>query len=367
MGKRKWNDLTGMRPELRIFHRVKIPVYPVVMSFDDLKYWPKNLRTILAFEVLATEAGHPLVQIDVDKIAAFLLQRPELKLWDLAKSIARNGVRAPLIVLEDGTLLDGNRRFFACAALRRSDPTKYQDVLASIPAWVIKNNDLDEQKRLNILAEANFVSDYKVEWPLEVKAQVVCDHFEKVLKRAGDREAAFTEAAEIYGVDRRTIREYLDSVALAKEYIASAPKGRTNEFREHVQSRFVYFWEFWNKATTGRSALDSEKELPKVKTLFFKMIETSRFKNMKQVEPMVRAIRDDHAWSLLEESLGSKIDQVEVIVNEGKAIKSSEDKIRNFFRWLDKSDTSKFTKSAKDLLRQLVDLCSRIIAARGDK
>ncbi len=103
-----------------------------------------------------------------------------------------------------------------------------------------------------------------------------------------------------------------------------------------------------------------------MKKLFFKMIETKRFKNMKQVEPMVRSVRDEHLWNLLESSKGVKIDMVEALFNEQRAIKSAEDKVRNFLKWLQsRAQPSTFTKATFALLQNVVDTCLKLLRRRG--
>ena len=80
---------------------------------------------------------------------------------------------------------------------------------------------------------------------------------------------------------------------------------------------------------------------------------------------MIKAVRDPYEWKLLIKSNGSKIAQVEAIYKEKKAIRSSEDKVRNFMRWLkDKAEPSLFTKATYVLLKKLKNECARLIKGR---
>ncbi|MBU1692458.1 MAG: ParB N-terminal domain-containing protein [Verrucomicrobia bacterium] len=355
----------GIQPQRQLFHNKRLDVYPTEVKFEDIVFWPENYRTILPFDLLEAQKGKVLSKISLPEITEFLAQRPDLELVDLADSIARNGVRVPLIVLDDGTLLDGNRRYFACSyLLHRAELEKQArpQVLDEIPVLVIKSDAIDERTRFKILAEANYVRDFKVEWPLDVKAGVINHYFHNCLKEGRMTEdQAYDEIKDVFGEDRSKVDAYVESVSISNEFINSVPAARKNEFRERVQGKFLYFWEFRNKALRGRAPLDSKGELPKVKKLFFKMIETDRFNNFKQVEPMIRAVRDDYTWELLASSQGSKIDQVEALYKEQKAIRSAEDKIRNFLRWLRQENPQSFTKAAMKLLEELASLVSKAL------
>ena len=107
----------GITPLKQLFHNQRLDVYPTKLKFEDILFWPENFRTVLAFDLLEAQKNKPLRKISLSEITDFLVKRSELELVDLADSIVRNGVRVPLIVLDDGTLLDGNRRYFACSHL----------------------------------------------------------------------------------------------------------------------------------------------------------------------------------------------------------------------------------------------------------
>jgi len=355
----------GIEPQHRLFHNVKVDVYPKEVSFEEIQFWPENSRTVLDFDILEAQKKRAISDISLEELTDFLVDRYDLHLVELAESIAKNGVRVPLIIIDDGTLLDGNRRYFACSYIFHRAKRKKQaipDVLMNIPAMIIKSKDIDDRLKQKILAEANFVSDYKVPWTLAVKAEVINDYYKLCIRNKLTPQQTYDEIEDVYGVSRSDIDAYVEAIELTEQFILSAQIDRRNQFREIVQSRFVYFWEFRNKALRGRAPLDTQTELPQVKALFYKMIETQRFKNMKQIEPMVKAVRDSDMWSMLVESQGSKIDVVEALYKEEKAIRSAEDKIRNFLKWLQiKADPTTFTAAAFKLLDQLVSEATGIL------
>lgn len=356
---------TTGKSEKQLFHNEWLDVYPQPVSFGDIKFWPENHRTELAFDILEAQKGKPISKLTLTEITDFLVGRNDLRLVPLASSIEKNGVRVPLIVLDDGTLLDGNRRYFACSYLSSEAKKKGKpepEVLSKITVWVIKTKDISERTKQKILAEANFVEDYKVPWPLDVKAKIIDDFYKSCIKEGLDKNKVYKEISDVYSEEKDKVDAYIETIKLTNEFIRSASKAEKNKFRQIVQEQFLYFWEFRNKALKGRNPLDPKKELPKVKRLFFKMMSLQRFKNFKQVEPMIRSVRDEYAWELLSKSKGVKIDQVEALIKEQKAIKSAEDKVRNFLRWLQtKAESSTFTRGTFTLLHKLVIECKKLL------
>jgi len=361
-------SIKGIKAEERLFHNVRLNVYPRKIAFKKIYFWRENYRTALHIELLEAEKTKSISQLNLSEITEFLVGRYELRLADLAASIEKNGVKVPLIILSDGLLLDGNRRYFACSYIFHKSQQKKlpcPEVLNEIPVLVIKTDDVDERTKQKILAEANFVQDYKVPWTLDVKAKVISEFYKSCIKSNFTPKQAYEEIEDVYSTQKSDVDAYIETLKLTKEFVSSAPKSKRNKFREHVQAKFLYFWEFRNKALKGGGALDTKTELPKAKFLFFKMINTGRFKNFKQVEPMIRAVRDKHLWAILNNSEGSKIDMVEAILKEQRAVKSAEDKVRNFLRWLQtKSEPKNFSKATFTLLEKLKTVCSRLIKQR---
>lgn len=362
-------SIKRIKAEKRLFHNVRLDVYPRNIAFEEIDFWQENYRTLLHIDILEAEKGKSIQNLTIEEITKFLVQRPELRLAELAASIEKNGVKVPLIILTDGLLLDGNRRYFACSHILHKTKDKglpIPEVLTEIPTFVIKKEDVDDRIIQKILAEANFVQDYKVEWSLDVRAKVIADFYQACIKKKMSREKAYEEINDVYSLKKGGVDAYIETIQLTDEFISTAPRKRRNDFRELVQSKFVYFWEFRDKAIKGSYALDTTTELPKVKKLFFDMIKNERFKNMKQVEPMIRSVRDKHLWKLLSTSGGTKIEMVDVIIKEQKAIKSAEDKVRNFLIWLQtKADLSTFTNATFTLLGKLVTAGSELIKRRS--
>lgn len=353
-------SVDNLEKRVKQFHDQNLTVYPTSLRFEDIHFWPQNNRTLFTFERLEAETGKKLEALSLEQITDFVAKEPLHELPKLAKSINNSGVQIPLIVSDRGKLLDGNRRYFACAYLKFQAEKKRQPIpkaLEAIPVLVIKHEDLaNPLTELKIIAEANFVADLKVVWPLDAQARAIEEYSSRFKKNDGTSYEPH-ELAEMLGIDRARVVDLLDTLALTKEYIDQAANGE-EIIRKHriVENKFVYFWEFVNKGIKGRSGFEGKPELPEVKQMFFDLIDTGRdsnLTNVKQVEPIVQARRDDVAWSLLNES-SSNLAIVVAMINEKKEIRKAEDKLRLFHAWLEKA--SEFTPAAKNYLIKISEL-----------
>ena len=230
-------------------------------------------------------------EIPLDEIISYVARLPVHDLDKLSKSIERNGVRVPLIVLDDHTLLDGNRRFFAAHLLRMRKLRAKQpipEVLERIPVWIVKRASLTPRQEMKILAEANFVSDLKVPWPDGAKAKTIQSYYKNCIAQGMEHEAAITEISEIFAISLQMVAEWLETLEIADDFTARASSERDSYARRRiVEERFVYFWEFRNKSKKGKAKLD-EKEFPEVERMFFTLMsKADGFQNMKQIEPLI--------------------------------------------------------------------------------
>jgi ParB-like chromosome segregation protein Spo0J len=353
------------KAQRKLFHNEWINVYPTTLPLDEIDFWKKNNRTIFTFERLCRLKGKELNKLSIEEITRFVAERDIHKLQVLADSIGRNGVQVPLIIRDDGKLLDGNRRYFACqwlkiqCAERGKEPP---ESLSQIPVQVIRKADLKDTLELKILAEANFIPDLKVAWPLDAQARAVEEYYHQFRKdKKADHETALVEVVAVFGITRQRAMDLLDTLELTKTFIAEgADEDEKIRRREIVEDQFVYHWEFRNKAMKGSGALNALTELDDVKKVFFQYMAMGRdnpIKNVKQIEPLVRAKRDPTAWSLLKESKGAKLPIVVSMMNEKKEVRKAEDKIRVFLAWL--KETDDLTAKAKTYLREVAELATK--------
>lgn len=354
----------GITPQKKLFHNEWLDVYPTTLPLSAIEFWKENNRTIFTFERLQIEKHKKLDKLSIEEITQFIAEQDIHKLQVLAESIKRNGVQVPLFIRDDGKLLDGNRRYFACKWLQmqcRGRNVPEPPTLLDIPVFIIKKNDLSSELELKILAEANFIPDLKVSWPLDAQARAVEDYYQERRQKGVDHETAIVESIGVFGINRSRIIDFLDTLKLIKVFIDEGidDADRINR-RIIVEDRFVYFWEFVNKAMKGRGAFDNLAELSEVRNMFFELIGKGRdspIKSVKQVEPLVQSKRDGTAWSMLQESKGAKLSVVVSMMNEKKEVRKDEDKVRIFLAWL--KDAEDLTPKAKLYLREVAVLAER--------
>ena len=354
----------GIKPQKKLFHNEWLNVYPTSLPLSAIEFWKENNRTIFTFERLQIEKGKKLDELSIEEITQFIAEQDIHKLDVLAKSIGRNGVQVPLIIRDDGKLLDGNRRYFACQRLQMQYKEQNESIpstLLDIPAFIIRKNDLSRELELKILAEANFIPDLKVTWPLDAQARAVEDYYQERRQNNVDHESAIAEATGVFGIKRSRVIELLDALKLTKVFIneGTDETDRINR-RIIVEERFVYFWEFVNKAMKGHGAFDNPAELSEVRDMYFGLIGKgvdSPITSLKQVEPLVQSKRDETAWSMLKESKGAKLSVVVSMMNEKKEVRKDEDKIRIFLAWLNRAED--LTPKAKSYLREVAALAAK--------
>jgi len=350
------------KAEKKRFHNEWVNVYPTYLALDQIHFWNENNRTIFTFERLCRLKGkESLGDISIEDITQFVAEQGVHKIEILADSIARNGVQVPLIIRDDGKLLDGNRRYFACQWLKmlsKKRGTEPPEALTRIPVQVIRKIDLDKEETLErkILAEANFIPDLKIPWPLDAQARAVDGYYKQFKqKKKVTHEAAIIEVTSVFGINSQRANDLMESLALTKEFIKEgASEDEKIRRRAIVEEKFVYFWEFRNKAMKGRGTYKNADDLKDVKTMFFQMMAKgpdNPIKNVKQVEPLVQAKRDPTAWKILKNSKGLKVNLVVSIINEKKEIRKAEDKIRLFLSWL--KDVDDITPKAREYLLKL--------------
>ncbi|TGM87905.1 ParB N-terminal domain-containing protein [Leptospira licerasiae] len=362
---------------IRYFHNQKVLTYNTYVSFYDINPWSKNFRTLLSFEELQEKEGKKLENIERGTILKFIFNNDDLKLADLADSISEAGLKSSIIIKEDGILLDGNRRYFACALLnqRLSDNyykdskkrEKILDILKALPAIVIPNKGYSEQIQIKIIAEMNYISDHRIQWPVGVRAKMVYSFYEEILKEKNlTKKEAVLHIAETFGEEKGTIESYIATIELINNYIKKyKSKDSSNEFalRRTGEEQFVYFWEYVNKAIKGTGKLTENDEL-EVRNLFFELMNDGKaLRNMKEVEPVIKSIKNQKLWGRIKEmEYPILVKEAVIDFNETKFRRSIKNKIASFRDWIEQNLTKdtvikeKVSNDIKSIIKILSDL-----------
>ena len=349
------------------FHDVSINVYPDFLPLSKIHFWKDNNRTIFTFDRLKRLKNKDISDIPIEEITQFIADQDIHKLQSLADSIGRNGVQVPLIIRDDGKLLDGNRRYFACQLLKMQlaeDGKSLPKALLQIPVLIIRKADLDKKEtlELKILAEANFIPDLKLPWSLDAQARAVKEFYDQVKgKKGNDEETALAEVVSVCGISRQRARDLLGSLELTEVFIKDGEsEDEKIRRRSIVEEKFVYFWEFSNKAMKGSGEYKDIDELKEVREMFFTLMakgSSNPITNVKQVEPLVQAKREKTIWRLFKESNWQKVKVTVSAMLEKKEIRKADDKIRLFSEWLE--NINDLPPNAKKLLKELAQLATR--------
>lgn len=201
----KWKgqeDWQKPRYEVRYFHRRKIEVWSGYVRTKDIKGWVGNVRIDLFVKKWARD--HEGSEPTNDDILQWMIrdQNEEFELSSLAESIVNNGVRQPVVITSDGTLLDGNRRYFAALMkLREAEAGGDRVTIAMVthlPAYVLSPACSAEDLEA-VLVEENFVDACRREWPKFIKATRVYKGYKELREAGLSAPAAIAELVERFG------------------------------------------------------------------------------------------------------------------------------------------------------------------------
>jgi hypothetical protein len=359
-------NIDNIQPQNMLFHNEWIRVFPTYLPLESINYWRDNSRTLFTFERLCSLKGKREIEdISIEEITTFVAEQDIHKLQALADSIERRGVLVPLIITDEGKLLDGNRRYFACQWLKMKFSERslqLPDEISTIPVQVIRKADLTDELELKILAEANFIPDLKTAWPLEAQARIVEKYYLKISRdKKSNTETILDELTKTFGISRQRATDFLGALKLAEEFIEEK-NDHDNHLKRRaiVEDKFLYFLEFQNKATKGRDAYKIYDELQEVKEMFFTQLNKGRdtpIKNVRHVKSLVQAKRNDFAWRILKESNGAKLPVISSMIDNNNKMRKAEDRIRFFLAWL--NDVEELNPLEKLYLKEVINVAEK--------
>jgi hypothetical protein len=263
------------RPAKRSFHGKSLLAWEGVADINSILGWVENPRLELELKTFTqVNAGR---QPDQGEILEIMKAHPDFKLKILAEDIRRNGVRTPLVLSSEGTLLDGNRRFFAVKYLLEITPDSdvRKDEFKRIPVLVLDETCSTEDEQLVVIHE-NFYANLKLPWPDIVLARFVYQALE-------NGESA-KSVAQKYDWPTAKVTETKKIMTLINEFIvfSSTDKpeglGMGETDVEHVANEN---YQFFNEAQKSfYLPLQTDYEF---KTQFFKWIHEDKFSSFGEV------------------------------------------------------------------------------------
>ena len=220
-------EFQGAPQYLRV---IRVPI-------DLPKYRMGNGRTVSLQEEY--QATHPSARADLFSGDPELLDAQEVqhdilvalgKLGDLRKFFedTRNVQEGPIVLNEDGFVVNGNRRLSTWRDLLHSDPQKY-DHFRYVDVVVLPHCDEREIDRLE--ARLQIAKDIKADYSWDTLANML---HQKQLKD----KFSNADLAQLYDLKESQVTEYLDMRTNAIEYLKS--RGKENLWSEVSDKDFAF-------------------------------------------------------------------------------------------------------------------------------
>jgi len=349
MSNNKIPEILNAKPEpkleLRVFHKTKMPGWGGYVKIDKISGWAENRRIELFRRKCEAQFGR--LPTD-DEIYNFMLGEQDLHIRELAGSILNNGVRVPIILDANGTLLDGNRRYVATRHVIEHNPST-RDELANIPTWVLTEDATSEHK-YKVLVECNFIDDWKEKWPPYIRAMTVYEEYT-------DNGMKMDQLQERYApLKRGELRTMINVMDLIQEFM---------NFQTHADEAFRVAYEYYHWFEEAhnkfRAKLDSD---PDFKEQFFTWMMEGKFRNMKQVTRLGEIRDNQEAWAIIR---SDNLDAVEAAIHivQGEKLPSigdGEKRVKKIIKQLEGLTEQEIASLAPGTIGDLEILLLQIIA-----
>lgn len=330
--------------EIRSFHKTKMAGWSGFVNIEKIHGWAENRRIEIFRRKCEAQFGR--LPTD-DEIYNFMLSEPDLYIKELARSILNNGIRVPIILDANGTLLDGNRRYVAARYAIEHNPGA-RDELANIPAWVLTDDATSEHKH-KLLVECNFISDWKQQWPPYIRAMTVYEEYK-------DGGMEMDQLQERYApLTRGELRTMINVMDLIQEFM-NYHKHSDEGFRV-VYEHYTWFEEAHNKS---RAKLDSD---PDFKEQFFDWMMEGKFRNMKQITRLGEIRDNEEAWAIIRSDSPDAVEAAIHIVQGEKlpSLAGGEKKIKKIIKWLKDMKEREIAAIHPDTLQELKGTLTQVI------
>jgi len=280
MSSNKYPPILKAKPEPKlepkVFHKKTMIGWSGYVKLGAIHGWADNRRIALFKHKCEAQFGRPPTD---DEIYDFMLSDPDFHIRELSKSIQYNGVKVPIVLDSDGTLMDGNRRYVATRYAMKGNPGAKKE-LENLPAWVL-GEDADALDKQKILVECNFVDDWKVKWPPYIRALTVYeDHV--------DQGVELDVLADHYDRKKTELRTMIKVMDLIQEFL-----NFLNHTDEAITTAYQYYHFFEEAHNKFRAKLDSD---PEFKEQFFTWMVQGKFRDMKQVTKLGQIRDNEDAW-----------------------------------------------------------------------
>ena len=295
-------DDAGWQLETRHFNGIQIPLYRTEGDATQIKGWVENPRIDMILNRWRN-ARHMSVAAfpDDDEMLDLMLDYDDgsFAIPELGEDVKRNGVREPIIVTWDGTLIDGNRRKFAAKwALsdRGAATTEQFHLLGRIPMFVLPEGapSIHEQ---SIIIQENYAESLKKEWPQVVTNGRIYRRFQELSNQFhNEQELAIRRRvqSEFPRFSTTEIRNRINTWLLIEEFRADyGDEENEDDLEAKINKNFQYFRQANDTYRTKN--VFSE---PEFKELLFRGIQQELFPSFASVRRLEELYRNPQATEI---------------------------------------------------------------------
>ncbi len=276
------NTGPGLKPVLpvQVFHGRRVPLYEKHVNTRTIALWTENERLDVHLEQFRALHDREPTNDELIAIMHGVLKLPGVdagddemsddpfKIRDLAANIAKNGVRQPPILDNDGeTPLDGNRRIAACYYILNSD--EYSDEekkqAETIRVWQLTEHAAEDDRQA-VIVSLNFEDHCQITWPDYVRARKLRIEYESMIMRIGQRNLdskrelkVRQDLAKKYALKLNRLNLLLNMMKWVEKFEAYHidKMGRDpHEVKHFAKNKFSYFKELYDI----REVLDQDDE-----------------------------------------------------------------------------------------------------------
>jgi phosphoglycolate phosphatase-like HAD superfamily hydrolase len=382
------NQLPWQQPHLeeKTYNRRVIKYWRGFASIEDIRGWVENPRIDLFVKKFKIE--HQGTAPTNDDILAWMLDntprmdgktnRGEFDLEGLGDNIGMNGVHEPIIINSDGTLLDGNRRYFA-ALLKYRQALKDNPAAAErakyLPAYVLMPG-ATRQDLEAILIFRNYGSGFHQPWPSYIRADKVCDDLEELTLQGIPKREARLQLAEKYNEKTQQIARYEKVMRAIDEFrdyhlTPDEEEGRQSKDELAVEEVCHHKFEYFDELSKPRivSCLNAD---PDFRATTYERLFNGEFENFVWIRRLPDIATEPKAREVFlngsqtgRNPVEEAIEVVQLFRLVKKAVGANE-RIQSFAKWLRSLTAEDYVdldaQSVSDL-RDIAELAAQIAEA----
>ncbi len=288
--------------ETRHFNGIQIPLYRTEGDVSQIKGWVENPRTDMILNRWRN-ARHRSVDVfpDDDEMLELMLEHDDgsFAIQELGEDVKRNGVREPILVTWDGTLIDGNRRKFAVkwALSDRGGATNEQlHLLGRTPMFVLPSG-APELHRQSIIIQENYAESLKKEWPQVVTNGRIFRRFQELSNQfPHEQELAIRRRvrSEFPRFSTTEIRNRINTWLLIEEFRADhGDDDNEDDLEAKINKNFQYFRQANDTYRTKNVFAE-----PEFKDLLFRGIQQELFPSFTSVRRLEEIYQNPQATEI---------------------------------------------------------------------